>query len=104
MAEPDATAEMHRRDPDIRDDVPVETADQAPGWADNRRVFVIALSALCAALLVADPFVKKKGYFEIEHWWGFYGIYALVTCAVLVLAGSLLRRLIIRQEDYYDDR
>jgi hypothetical protein len=33
---------------------------------------------------------------------GFYGLYGFVACVALVLAAKLLRRAVMRPEDYYD--
>lgn len=74
-------------------------------WLDNPanvdrlvRWFYIA----CGLVLVIDPFVHKHGPFEIEHIWGFYGIYGFVACAALVLISKQLRKILMRPEDYYD--
>ena len=76
-------------------------------WLDdqgNVDRMVYALYAVSALLLVIDPFIHKHGPFAIEHWWGFYGIYGFVCCVFLVLAAKeILRRLVMRGEDYYDD-
>ncbi len=74
-------------------------------WLDDRRnvnKIVYALYAVSALLLLIDPFIHKHGPFEIEHWWGFYGIYGFVGCVFLVLAAKGLRKLVMRPEDYYD--
>jgi hypothetical protein len=74
-------------------------------WLDDRRnvdKIVYALYAVCAVLLLIDPLVHKHGPFEVEHWWGFYGIYGFVGCVFLVLAAKVLRMIVMRPEDYYD--
>ena len=53
-------------------------------------------------LLVVDPLVHKHGPFDIEHWWGFYGLYSLAACVVLLIVARFLRHVLIRDEDYYD--
>lgn len=92
-------------EPDIRPDVPMKAKDEPERWLDSRRNvnrIVYALYAVSALLLAIDPFIGKKGPFEIERWWGFYGIYGFVACVSLVLAAKELRRLVMRPEDYYD--
>lgn len=37
-----------------------------------------------------------------DDWFGFYGLYGFIACATLVLAAKLLRRAVMRSEDYYD--
>ena len=74
-------------------------------------VFLIwAVFIICGALLVIDPFVPKhEGYtfkyevFEIERWWGFYGIYGFIGCVFLVLAAKEMRRIIMKPERYYEE-
>ena len=53
-------------------------------------------------ILLADLFVPKHGKFLIEHAFGFYGIFGFVACVGLVLAAKVLRRIVMRPEDYYD--
>lgn len=74
-------------------------------WLDDRRnvdKIVYGLYAVCAGLLLIDPLVHKHGPFEIEHLWGFYGIYGFVGCVFLVLAAKVLRLIVMRSENYYD--
>lgn len=76
-------------------------------WLDDRRnvnKIIYTVYAICAVLLLIDPLVHKHGPFEIEHWWGFYGIYGFVGCVFLVLAAKVLRLIVMRPEDYYDRR
>lgn len=86
-------------------EVPMKVDGEPIGWAykkQNIKMICYALYTVSALLLVIDPFVKKKGPFAIEHWWGFYGIYGFVACFLLVLAAKELRKLVMRPENYYD--
>ena len=65
------------------------------------RVF-IALALACAAVAGADLFYTKHGHYGVEEWLGFYGAYGFVSCVALVLLGVQLRRIVKRDEDYYD--
>lgn len=71
---------------------------------DSRSVgrIVWALYATCAVLFVVDVVVHKHGPFAIEYVFGFYGIFGLAACIVLVLAARLMRTVLARPEDYYD--
>ena len=85
--------------------VPRASRDEPRRWLDDRRNvnrIDYALYALGALLLLIDPLVEKHGPFAIEHWFGFYGIYAFVGCVLIVLAGRGLRLIVMRSEDYYD--
>ena len=39
---------------------------------------------------------------EIEGWFAFYGWYGFISCFFLVIAARGLRKLVMRDEDYYD--
>ncbi len=82
-------------------------ADGKSYWLDrpeNVTKIVWAVYVICAFLVAIDFMVEKhgEGPFKIEHWYGFYGIYGFIACVVLVLAAKLLRRILMRSEDYYD--
>ncbi len=84
---------------------PRRAESDPPRWLDNPRNVdrvVYALYATSALLLVIDPLIHKHGPFGLEKYWGFYGIYGFVGCVFLVLAAKLLRKLVMRPEDYYD--
>jgi len=74
-------------------------------WLDhpaNVEWVVRAVYLICAVLVVADVFVHKHGPFAIEHVFGFYAWYGFIACVGLVLAAKVLRRVLMRPEDYYD--
>ena len=81
------------------------TKDDTPYWLDRpgsvTKVFWAVVVA-CAVLLLLDFFYEKHAEFEIEHYFGFYGIYSLVCCVFLVLAAKEIRKLLMRDEDHYD--
>ena len=64
---------------------------------------VYLLYGICVLLLVADFFVPTHGqHFGVEGVPGFYAIFGFVSFVLIVLAGKLLRKVIMREEDYYD--
>ncbi len=74
-------------------------------WLDdpaNVKKIVWALVAVCAVVFGADALIHKHGYFQVEHIFGFHGIYGFVVCVGLVLAAKALRVILMRSEDYYD--
>lgn len=75
-------------------------------WLDEpknvTKVF-LAVCVLCAVTFVADAFYHKHIHFEAESWFGFYAIFGFVSAFGLVLAAKVLRKILIRPEDYYDD-
>jgi hypothetical protein len=82
-----------------------ETPAHERTWIDepkNVDRIVYALYGLCVLLIVIDPFVHKHSPFSIEHYWGFYAFYGFVACVGLVLTAKMLRKILIKPEDYYD--
>lgn len=74
-------------------------------WLDeprNRDKVFYGLVVACALSVVADFFYDKKGYFPFEEWFGFHAVFGFLACVVLILAAKQLRRLVRRDEDYYD--
>lgn len=62
------------------------------------RIFYV----LCALLVVADFVVHRHIYTELEEIPAFYALYGFVACVLLVFAASGLRKLLMRDEDYYE--
>jgi hypothetical protein len=82
----------------------------APLFWVTRRGARIALVALHIAAVVSvlvelvRPFPADAHAVERTHMLDFlasYAIYGFVACVILVLIGRVLRRLVIRPEDYY---
>jgi len=74
-------------------------------WLDRPRTIkgiVYALCVVCAALFLVDPLLQRHPHFRIEGWFGFYAWYGFIGCVFLVLAAKQMRRLLMRDEDYYD--
>ena len=50
-----------------------------------------------------DVFAYKHHlHFRFEYWFGFFSLYGFVACVSLVLAAKQLRKIVMRDEDYYD--
>lgn len=63
----------------------------------------LVAAAVIAVELVHPPGSAGHGIDRVD-WLAFtgsYGVYGFVGCVVLVLLGRLLRRLVMRREDYY---
>ena len=76
-------------------------------WLDrpeNVRKIYYAIWIGCALLLGLELLIDKHVETAVEHWFGFHGFFSLLACVALVLAAKLLRRVVSRPEDYYDDR
>ena len=59
---------------------------------------------ICGVLLVADFIVHRHTVHPWEHIPGFYAIYGFVACVLLVVVAKEMRKLLMRKEDYYDNR
>jgi len=82
-------------------------ADNKRYWLDDPRNVTTVYRGLWAfgiALLLLDFVVHRHAEADFDGVFGFYGVYGFVACVALVLAAKLLRRGVMRPEDYYDDR
>ncbi len=68
----------------------------------NVRRVVRALFAACVVLALADLVVHRHVVHPLEELFGFYAFYGFVACVVLVLLAKEMRKLLMRNEDYYD--
>jgi len=74
-------------------------------WLDdprNVKKIVYALYAVCVLLVGADWWYHKHTHFEFENWFGFFGVFGFAACVGLVWAAKVMRKLLKREEDYYD--
>lgn len=76
-----------------------------PGWADkpaNRQRIRWLLYGACAGLVVVDFIVHRHISTAVERAPAFYALYGFVALVGVVLAAKGLRRLVKRDEEYYD--
>jgi hypothetical protein len=76
------------------------TGPLSPGVATLLKWF----GAACVALFVADFFIERKTHAPKEGIPGFYPVYGFVGCVLLVLIAKELRKVVMRDEDYYDGK
>lgn len=73
-------------------------------WADSsdavERV-ILGLGILCAVLFLLDFIIHRHAYAPGESLPGFYAIVGFVAFTLIVLGAKQLRRLILRNENYY---
>ena len=76
-------------------------------WLDedkNVKKIIWALCIACAFSVIADLFYHKHIVYAAEDWVpGMYGWYGFIGCVFLVLSAKLLRKLLMRSEDYYEE-
>jgi hypothetical protein len=74
-------------------------------WLDqpaNVNKLILALVVICALLVLADLFYHKHVHFAFETWFGFHAWFGFGMCVALVLIAKELRKIIKREENYYD--
>ena len=54
-------------------------------------------------LLALDLVVHRHVSHPWEAMFGFYAVYGFVACVLLVLLAKEMRKVLIRNEDYYDE-
>jgi hypothetical protein len=70
---------------------------------DRLRLLIRCLVLVAFGFVVADFFYEKHAEYAFQHWPGFDAAFGFVACVSLVLAAKQLRRLLMRDEGYYDD-
>lgn len=60
------------------------------------------LFAICVALVLADLVIHRHVYHPLEELFGFYAFYGFVAYVVLVLIAKEVRKLLMRDENYYE--
>ena len=76
-----------------------------PHWLDSKRTgkrVFWGLAALCAGLGLADFIYRRHVIFDFEEFPLAYAIFGFVCFFGIVLSGYPLRKLVMRDEDYYD--
>jgi hypothetical protein len=59
--------------------------------------------AICAGLLLLDFVHHRHVIHAWENLWGFYAVFGFVACVVLVLVAKEMRKVVMRDESYYED-
>jgi hypothetical protein len=87
---------------------PEETGMDEKGktyWLDKPSTVTILYGGvwvICALLALADFFYDHHPVFKFENFPVFYGLYGFIVCVGLVFAAKALRKVLKRDEDYYD--
>ena len=82
-----------------------EDGHRSPHWLERRGSvgkIIRSLALVCGLVVLADFFYEKHGHYPWENFPGVYALFGFVSCVVLVLAATQLRRILKRDEDYYD--
>lgn len=68
----------------------------------NVRRVVRGLTWTCILLVVLELVVHRHLSHPWEALFGFYALYGFVACVLLVLLAAEMRKLVMRDEDYYE--
>ena len=74
-------------------------------WLDepkNVTKLFYALVIACALSVLADFVWTRHGHFSFEEFPGFYAIYGFIAYCSIVLTAKQLRKILKRDENYYD--
>lgn len=75
------------------------------GWLDrpeNVRALLLGFTAVGVVALLLDLFVHREVEMSWERVWGAFGFFGFIAVALLIQGAKLLRRMVMRDEDYYD--
>ena len=79
--------------------------DQEPGWferKENQTKLWYGLLAIAGLLTVSEFLYEHHPHFPIEEIPAFFELLGFFAFVFIVFAGTALRKLIMRSEDYYD--
>jgi len=83
-----------------------ETPSADPGFFYRPKIIQWILRVfygLCVILVIVDFIIHRHIETSIEKIPAFYAIYGFIACVVLVLIANQMRKLLMRDEHYYDD-
>ena len=66
------------------------------------RRLILVLSVACLLLQGTDLLYHRHVHFEFESAFGFFGWLGLLSAGSFLLTAACVRRLLRREEDYYD--
>ena len=77
-------------------------------WLDQPRNILILLTSfyiILTILIIIDLSTHKHTNFSLEEWPAFYAVFGFISFTAIVLfAKHVLRKIVKRDEDYYNDR
>ena len=68
----------------------------------NVKLVVRGLFGSCILLFLLDALLHRHVVHPWEGFFGFYAIYGFVACVLLVLLAKEMRKVVMRDEDYYE--
>lgn len=58
--------------------------------------------AVGIGLVLVELLIHRHEELAFANWWAFYALFGFFACVALVLTAKGLRRVVKRDEDYYD--
>jgi hypothetical protein len=74
-------------------------------WLDRPSSISLIIKVLvlaCVISVLADFFYHKHGDYHFQEWFAFDAVFGFLAYVGLITAAKGLRRLLMRDEDYYD--
>lgn len=74
-------------------------------WLDRPssvNLIIKVLMAACALSLAAEFFYHKHGDYHFQEWLAFDAVFGFLAYVGLITVAKAVRRLLMRNEDYYD--
>lgn len=59
--------------------------------------------AICILLVIADFIIHRHTTMLWEKIPAFYALYGFTACVILVVVAKLMRKVVMRKENYYDE-
>lgn len=85
----------------------MNTSSETPGWADrpeNAKKLFIGLILIDVVLVIIGELIHKHGHFDAEvSVPAFYAFFGFVAYCSIIAGAVLLRKIVKREEDYYDE-
>ena len=82
------------------------TDKEKPGLFDdqkNIKRLIMALWVVCGSLLVLEFVIHRHVDHLFENLWAFYALFGFAAYTAIVFGAAALRKILMREEDYYDD-
>jgi len=70
---------------------------------ENVKRVLYVFYTLCVILVLADFVIHRHIGLVWENIPAFYAIYGFIACVSLVFVAKLIRKVVMRKEDYYND-
>jgi len=83
----------------------VSSKQKSPDFFDkpeNVNKMLKVFYVICALLVVADFIAHRHIYHDWEKIPAFYAVYGFGGCVILVLIAKAMRKVLMKEEDYYD--